>query len=80
MLEISNSPVGTLMKRMTTTAGATLMSVDAIHKDIIEGKYMKEVVALRKAYQDGTMTQVWESGKEKEIFLYDTKISCHVNL
>ena len=66
-----NLPVGTLMKWMTTTKGAILMSVDVIHKDIVEGKYKKEVEAIRKAYQEGTMVTVTEKGEETEKPLYD---------
>ena len=64
-------PVGTLMKRMTTTEGATLMSVDVLHRDIVSGKYRNEVEAVRRAYREGTVVKVTEHGVEKEIPLYD---------
>ena len=44
-----NNLVGTLMKDVTTTKGATLESVEDFHKDIVEGKYLaviKEATAV----------------------------------
>ena len=63
-------PVGSLMKQMTTTEGAVLMSVDVMHQDIVNGKYKNEVEAVRRAYSEGTMVTVREQGVEKQIPLH----------
>ena len=42
-------PVGSLMKQMTTTEGAVLMSVDVMHQDIVSGKYKNEIEAVQRA-------------------------------
>ena len=64
-------PVGTLMKRMTTTEGAVMMSVDVMHKDIVEGKYKNETEAVCKAYHEGTMVTARGKGVEKQIPLFE---------
>lgn len=64
-------PVGTLMKRMTTTEGATLMSVEVLHRDIVGGKYKNEIEAVRRAYHEGSKVTVRENYTEKQIPLHE---------
>lgn len=49
---------GTLMKRITTTKEAELMSIEEFHKLIVEGKYQAEIDAIVKAQKEGTMVEV----------------------
>ena len=64
-------PVGTLMQRMTTNEGATLMSVDVFHRDIVEGRFRKEIETIRKVAAEGTMVTQKVNGVERQIALYD---------
>ena len=48
---------GSLMKRYTTTSGIIHLSVEEIHQRIVEGIYRLQVEAIRKAYQEGTLTE-----------------------
>ena len=64
-----NNLVGTLMKDVTTTKGATLVSVEDFHKNIVKGEYLTIVSKILAAKADGTMKKVVVKGNEQMVSL-----------
>ena len=48
---------GTFMKSAFTMMGAELMSVEDFHRNVVEGRYRKEIDAIREAYAEGKMVE-----------------------
>ena len=57
------------MKDVTTTKGATLVSVEDFHKDIVKGEYLTIVSKILAAKADGTMKKVVVKGNEQMVSL-----------
>ena len=64
-----NNLVGTLMKDVTTTKGATLVSVEDFHKDIVEGKYLAVISKILNAKATGATTTIVVKGNELTVSL-----------
>ena len=64
-----NNLVGTLMKDVTTTKGATLVSVEDFHKDIVEGKYLTVISKILNAKATGATTTIVVKGNELTVSL-----------
>lgn len=64
-----NNLVGTLMKDVTTTKGATLESVEDFHKDIVEGKYLAVISKILNAKATGATTTIVVKGNELTVSL-----------
>lgn len=63
-LNVNKAAVGTLLKDVTTTKGATLESVEDFHKDIVGDKYAAIINGILNAKTTAAMKKIVDKGKE----------------
>ena len=67
-----NGTEGTLMPTFRTTKEARLLTIDALHRMIVEGRYRKEIEAIVEAHRQGSVRQVrGANGSTQEVQLCD---------
>ncbi len=57
ILKMSENRLGTLMRHYRTALDTEQLTVEEFHQRIVDGTYGSEVEAIRKAYQEGTLTE-----------------------
>lgn len=65
ILKMSENRLGTLMRHYRTALDTEQLTVEEFHQRIVDGTYRSEVEAIRKAYQEGTLTE--RKGKNGDV-------------